>query len=212
MARPHGSTSSYKNRNKLSDKDMINLIEDYSNMTNKLLCKKYGISKTQLRNIRIKEGLKSKNLSSIIEGRKSLEEFKGLSGYYAIVRIDVCKAYIEYSDNIYHSLLGHIITLQEGNHDSNLQSDWNKYEFFYTTVSEKPELDSFVLYKQYEIDQDGLVFKEFKNDAPLKRSKLYEYVDLIKSLREKGTSYKKIADSLPISTSTATVFNFCKRL
>lgn len=124
IGRPRGTKS--KN-NILKYNTESKVIKDWSILSNKAICKKYNISIGQLRNIRIRNKLKSKSISYLLYNRVKLEDTQNKIGVYAIVRSDGKKVYIGHSTDIYKRIKSHMRELNKGTHHlKDLQSDFNE--------------------------------------------------------------------------------------
>lgn len=148
--RPLGSKSNYTKKKTLTAREESSLIDDYSKMTNSRILKKYSISRSQLKNIRDRRGLKSKDICSYTGKRVKLKDLKGKCGVYAIVRMDNVKCYIGSSIDIYKRINGHISTLNNHRHyNTSFQNDWYSHEFYYCLIEELEEKD--LLNKEFSI-------------------------------------------------------------
>ena len=135
--RPVGKKGSY---NELSLQKENMLISDYPTMSNKSLMRKYSISRTQLRNIKKRRKLKSKNIGDLVKnGKSTIEELSGKSGIYAIACPSKPKAYIGSSKDIGCTILSHLSRLNSKTHiNKELQKDWESNQFYYFLIKETP--------------------------------------------------------------------------
>jgi len=235
VGRPKGTGGKYKKRNDLKYQEIVNVIKDYSKLSNSHICKKYNISKGQLRKIRIDYNLGHKSLTKFIGCKSSITDLIGVCGLYAIVRIDVRKAYVGSSIDIGNRLKNHLYTLNNNSHyNSQLQQDWKDYPFFFTLITRLEEdqllleenkiileLNEGSLYNKNKILVEDLCNNRLccnpehlkENDHTLKRSKLYPYREEIWNLYQYTTmTFKEIKDHLNLTIAQPTLWNFWNRM
>jgi hypothetical protein len=180
--RPIGSKSSYKeNRANLKYQDIKRLIDDYSNMSNADLCKKYNISKSHLRNLRIEYKLKTKNITPLFKNAKryTFESVEPVCGIYALLRADGLKVYIGSSVNIKERIKTHVSNLLCNTHyNKTLQKDWGEYEFIPYLIELCDE--SLLLTKENNLisnlDSYAVYNKNFAPGHDVDYKKLFEFI------------------------------------
>jgi hypothetical protein len=176
MARPKGKKSLYKKRNTLKHDKAQEIVENYGRLSNKEICEKYQISKSQLRSIRLDYKVKNKNISKLLKHKISLDETRVICGLYVICRNDLYKAYIGSSEDVIQRLKLHFKELNKNNHyNKGLQTDFNiGSDFLFYIIEEcSPEK---LLKKEHEIIislHEDVIYNKNKQDSDFPLKELY---------------------------------------